>query len=53
MPCAHSTHGSLDLIVIPLLILTPLGPGVESLTIAGCVGTGGVGMNVLALGAEG
>lgn len=42
-------HGS---IVIPLLILTSLGPGIELLTLAGCVGTGGSGMGLLALGRE-
>lgn len=32
------------------VILTPLGPGVGLVTIAGCVGTGGGGMSLLSLG---
>lgn len=49
---AHSTCGNINLIVMPLLILTSLGPDNESIAIAGCVGSGAAGMNLLAVGGE-
>lgn len=46
------TCGNINLIVMPLLILTSLGPDNESIAIAGCVGSGAAGMNLLAVGGE-
>lgn len=38
--------------MMTLLILTTLGPGNELIAIAGCVGSGAAGMNLLAVGGE-
>lgn len=47
---AHITYGNYDLIMIPLLILTPLGPSTEVLTMAHSSGAGGGGQSLLPLG---